>query len=137
MLRAALGAVTPSKPGPKPRVSDPQQAALEKQLRDLVRERELLEIKVRHLEEIQKEMVARGIGVDGGKKDAGRARPRKPGAKVSRRLQAARPEVRPGAPGARPPHPGAGAPDGARPIDALRVEEEDRDREAGPKGAGS
>lgn len=137
MLRAALGAVTPSKPGPKPRVSDPQQAALEKQLKDLIRERELLEIKVRHLEEIQKEMVARGIGVDGGKKDAGRARPRKPRPKVSRRVQAARPQVRRGTAGTRPSDPGAGAADGARPVDTLRVEEEDRNRETGPEGTGS
>src|SRR5262245_38303321 len=63
MLRAALGAVTPEKPGPKSPRIDPNIAMIQNKLKDVERERELLEIKVKHLEEIQREMIARGIGM--------------------------------------------------------------------------
>jgi hypothetical protein len=136
MLRAALLAVTPGKPGPKPKILDPKEAAYQKQLKELMRERELLEIKVRHMEEIQREMVAR-FGEQGGKKDARRARPRKPRSPVSRNVQAARPEVRRGTAGERRLHPGVGPADGARPLDPLRVEKEQPGAEAGPERSGS
>jgi len=63
MLRAALGAVTPKKPGPKKPIIDAEKEKVEQKLRDTEREKELLQIKLKHLEEIQKEMVSRGIGV--------------------------------------------------------------------------
>lgn len=135
MLRAALGAVTPGKPGPKPRIVDAQQTKLEEQVRALQREREVLEIKVRHMEEIQKEMLARVVGTDGGKKDARRDRARKPRPSLPRRVQATRPSVRPGATGTQTARPGSGRADGSRPIDPLRVEEADGGRKTGPEGA--
>ena len=63
MLRAAVEAVTPQKPGPKAPSVDPALEAVKDKLTRIERERELLEIKVKHLEEIQKEMISRGIGV--------------------------------------------------------------------------
>lgn len=63
MLRAALGAVTPQKPGPKKPTVDTAKAALEDKLKVSEREKELLTIRLKHLEAIQKEMVSRGIGV--------------------------------------------------------------------------
>lgn len=135
MLRAALGAVTPGKPGPKPRIVDAQQEKLEEQVRALQREREVLEIKVRHMEEIQKEMLAGIVGADGGKKDARRGRARKPRPSVPGRLQATRLAVRPGAAGTQTAGPGSGRADGPRPIDPLRVEEEGGSRKTGPEGA--
>src|SRR5688572_18960894 len=61
MLRASLGAVTPKKPGPKVPVVDPEKASMEAKLRETEREKELLAIKLKHLEGIQKEMIARGV----------------------------------------------------------------------------
>lgn len=135
MLRAALGAVTPGKPGPKPRIVDAEQAKLEEQVRALQREREVLEIKVRHMEEIQKEMLSRVVGAEGGKKDARRGRARKPRPSVPGRVQAARASVRPGTAGTPTAGPGSGRPDGACPIDPLRVEEEEGTGKTGPEGA--
>lgn len=63
MLRAALGAVTPSKPGPKVTPVDPVQAKKDEELEKIRREKELLEIKVKHLQELQSDMVTRGLGV--------------------------------------------------------------------------
>ena len=63
MLRAALGAVTPQKTGPKTPQSDPEKEAMTQKLKETQRERELLQIKVKHLEELQRDMVTRGIGV--------------------------------------------------------------------------
>jgi transposase-like protein len=63
MLRAALGAVTPQKPGPKKAIVDPVKETMELKLKETEREKELLQIKLKHLEEIQKEMISRGIGV--------------------------------------------------------------------------
>jgi len=63
MLRAAVAAVTPQKPGPKAAAANSETDALKEKLKAAERERELLEIKTKHLEEIQKEMVTRGIGV--------------------------------------------------------------------------
>lgn len=136
MLRAALGAVTPEKPGPRTPQTDPVLAELEEKLRAKDRESELLKIKVEHLEQIQKEMVARSIGVERGKKVGGRSRQGKPRPKVQGRVQAdgamargrATREGR-GGPGA---HPG----DGSRPVHPLPVEEaRDRDEEDGPQRA--
>jgi len=73
MLRAALGAVTPSKRGPKTEKPDPEQVKKDEDLEKIRREKEILELKVKHLEGIQKEMIARGVGVLREKKD--RARP--------------------------------------------------------------
>jgi transposase-like protein len=73
MLRAALGAVTPSKRGPKTEKPDPEQVKRDEDLEKIRREKEILELKVKHLEDIQKEMIARGVGVLREKKD--RARP--------------------------------------------------------------
>src|SRR6516162_1883486 len=56
MLRASLAAVTPQKPGPKKPVVDPVTEAMKEKLKDVEREKELLAIKLKHLEEIQKEM---------------------------------------------------------------------------------
>lgn len=63
MLRAALGAVTPSKPGPKTTPLDPGQVKKAEELEKVRREKELLEIKVKHLEELQRDMITRGLGV--------------------------------------------------------------------------
>lgn len=63
MLKAALVAVTPSKRGPKVPATDSALQKLESRLQEVSRERELLQIKVKHLEQLQREMVTRGIGV--------------------------------------------------------------------------
>lgn len=137
MLQAALGAVTPEKPGPKPPEIDPVKTELEEQLRAKDRESELLKIKVQHLEEIQREMTARSIGVERGKKVAGRLTKGKSRPKVQGRLQAdgsvARGRKTREGRGGEGPHRG----DGPRQIDALPVEgERNGDEEDGPQGAG-
>ncbi|HEV3029854.1 MAG TPA: hypothetical protein VG457_19900, partial [Planctomycetota bacterium] len=63
ILRAALGAATPKKRGPKTEEPDPKLLELRETLSTLARERELLAIKVKHLEELQRDMVTRGLGV--------------------------------------------------------------------------
>ena len=136
MLRAALGAVTPEKPGPKKPEVDPVQAGLEEKLRASDRERELLKIKVQHLEEIQKQMLARSIGVEREKK-VGRGRgKRKTRVEIQRRVQAAGPLAGRGTvgkgSGGQGSHPG----DGSRKVDPLPLEEgRDGDEEDGPQGA--
>lgn len=134
MLRAALGAVTPEKPGPKKPDVDPVQTALEEKLRAADRERELLKIKVQHLEQIQKEMVVRGIGVERGKKVArgrgkGKARMAIPGGVQADGPVAGRGTAGKGRSGTRS-HPG----DGPRKVDSLPLEEgRDGDEEDGPQ----
>ena len=136
MLRAALGAVTPEKPGPRTPKVDPVQAEMEEKLRASDRERELLKIKVQHLEQIQKEMVARSIGVERGKKVGRGSGKGKPRLKIQRGVQAAGPVAGRGTTGkgrsSERAHPG----DGSRKVDALPVEEaRDRDEEDGPQRA--
>jgi len=63
MLRAALGAVTPEKTGPKQPSIDPEKESMTQKLNRTEREKELLAIKVKHLEELQRDMVTRGLGV--------------------------------------------------------------------------
>jgi hypothetical protein len=82
MLRAALGAVTPKKPGPKKPVIDSAKAALENKLQASEREKELLSIKLKHLEDIQKQMISRGIGVLREKKQSVARTSRRYGKKV-------------------------------------------------------
>lgn len=82
MLRASLGAVTPKKPGPKKPVIDAEKAAIEEKLNAVRRENELLSIKLKHLEEIQKEMISRGIGVLREKKQSRTGTSRRHGKKV-------------------------------------------------------
>jgi len=82
MLRAALGAVTPQKPGPKKPIVDSGKAALEDKLKVTEREKELLKIRLKHLEEIQKEMVSRGIGVLREKKQSVARTSRRHGKKI-------------------------------------------------------
>ncbi|MCI0429603.1 MAG: hypothetical protein L0210_03535, partial [Rhodospirillales bacterium] len=48
MLRAALGAVTPQKPGPKKPLIDPVKETMEQKLKETEREKELLQIKLKH-----------------------------------------------------------------------------------------
>lgn len=90
MLRAALGAVTPGKRGPKTFQPDPAKANQDEDMKALKREKEILEIKVKHLEDIQREMIARGVGVLREKK-SGRRPPasRRHGPKVQQRVQKA------------------------------------------------
>lgn len=63
ILGAALAAATPKKRGRKTTEPDPKAVDLEGRLKETRRERDLLQIRVLHLEEIQKDMVTRGIGV--------------------------------------------------------------------------
>lgn len=63
MFRAALGAVTPQKTGPKTPQNDAEKEGLSRKLKETEREKELLQIKIKHLEELQREMVSRGVGV--------------------------------------------------------------------------
>jgi hypothetical protein len=88
MLRAALGAVTPKKPGPKKPIVDTAKSALEGKLQASEREKELLAIRLKHLEEIQKEMVSRGIGVLREKKQPVARTPRRHGKKVHGKVPA-------------------------------------------------
>jgi hypothetical protein len=88
MLRASLGAVTPKKPGPKKPLIDTEKAAIEEKLKAVERENELLSIKLKHLEEIQKEMISRGIGVLREKKQSRGGTPRRHGKKVHGAVQA-------------------------------------------------
>jgi hypothetical protein len=60
---AALQAATPKKRGRKKAISNPQVSELREQLKHAVREKELLEVKVTHLEELQREMITRGVGI--------------------------------------------------------------------------
>lgn len=60
---AALGAATPKRRGRKKAISNPQVSELRDQLKQAKRAKELLEVKVTHLEELQREMVTRGVGV--------------------------------------------------------------------------
>ncbi len=87
MLRAALGAVTPKKPGPKKPVIDPVKATMERKLKETEREKELLQIKLKHLEEIQKEMISRGLGILREKKRSIGGVPRRHGKKVHGSVQ--------------------------------------------------
>ena len=136
MLRAALGAVTPEKPGPRKTEVDPVQAEMEEKLKASDRERELLKIKVQHLEQIQKEMVGRSIGVERGKKvgrGTGKGKPRQ---QIHRGIQADGPVAGRGTPrkgrSSERSHPG----DGPRAVDSLPLEEgRDRDEEDGPQRA--
>lgn len=76
MLGAALEAVTPGKPGPKVPEPDPAQVKQDDALQGLLREKELLALRVKHLEEIQREMLSRGLGVLREKKRSRPPRPR-------------------------------------------------------------
>jgi transposase-like protein len=87
MLRASLSAVTPQKPGPKKPLIDAEKAAIEEKLKAVERENELLSIKLRHLEEIQKEMISRGIGVLREKKQSRAGSSRRHGKKVHGTIQ--------------------------------------------------
>lgn len=89
MLRASLGAVTPQKPGPKPPAIDPKIVVLEEKLKESERDRELLKIKVKHLEDLQRDMVTRGIGVLREKKRPNhRSDPRRHRKEIHGRVQA-------------------------------------------------
>jgi transposase-like protein len=88
MLRAALGAVTPQKPGPKKPIVDPEKETMERKLKETEREKELLQIKLKHLEEIQKEMISRGIGVLREKKQSDGRVPKRHRKKVHGTVQA-------------------------------------------------
>jgi hypothetical protein len=88
MLRAALGAVTPQKPGPKKPIVDPEKETMEEKLKETEREKDLLQIKLKHLEEIQKEMISRGIGVLREKKQPVGRVPQRHGKKVHGAVQA-------------------------------------------------
>lgn len=68
MLRAALEAVTPGKRGPKPAAADPVNEAVAAKLKAMERDKEILQIKVKHLEDLHQEMIGRGIGVLRGEK---------------------------------------------------------------------
>jgi hypothetical protein len=135
MLRAALGAVTPEKPGPKPVKADPHVAALEEKLRTSERERELLEMKVKHLEDLQREMVRRGVGALREKKRSQGGHPRRDRTPIHGAIPAigalegggaaARGRVDPGT------LPGDGAPSG-KPM--AMEEERSGGNEAGPEG---
>lgn len=88
MIRAALQAVTPGKRGPKPPASDPIHEAVVEKLKAMERDKEILEIKVKHLEDLHKEMIGRGIGVLRGEKGRLRRRSRIHRPKVHDRVQA-------------------------------------------------
>jgi hypothetical protein len=137
MLRAALGAVTPMKPGPKKKETDPVLMEAMEKLRLSERERELLRIKITHLEEIQREMVARGIGVEREKKvggGRGKGKPRKP---IPGQVPAAGALAGGGTPAQRGNDRVARAGDGAQPGHSLPVERNRRGQtEAGPEGSG-
>lgn len=88
MLRAALQAVTPGKPGPKTPAADPAHDAVIEKLKALERDKEILQIKVKHLEDLHQEMISRGIGVLREKKGRVRRGSRLHGPKVHDRIQA-------------------------------------------------
>src|SRR5262249_56929762 len=98
---------------------DPVQAELEEQLRAKDRESELLKIKVQHLEEIQREMTARSIGMERGKKVGGRPPKGKPRPKVQGRVQADGAVAGRGKTGQGGSGQGTHRGDGSRKIDAL------------------
>src|SRR5688572_27804826 len=56
VVSAALQAVTPEKRGPQRPAVDPKVRELEEQIKLLERDRELLKLKVGHLQEIQREI---------------------------------------------------------------------------------
>lgn len=139
LVWAALGAVTPEKRGRKPREPEPPSAELVEKVEELEHERDLLKMRVAHLEGIQREMVARAVGTEEQKKKRrGRGRGRKARDEVSGPLQAAGPGPRGGAPETGRAGEGPGPGDGPRPVDPVSMEaDERRAEEAGPEGAGS
>lgn len=134
MLRAALGAVTPRKPGPKKPTVDPEKETMEQKLKEAEREKELLQIKLKHLEEIQKEMISRGIGVLREKKQSVRRVPQRHRKKVHGTVQADGPlEAGRGTPPGRDGEkhlPGFGAQPGhSVPMEGKGPPKEDRSKE--------
>src|SRR5476651_2023507 len=130
MLRAALGAVTPQKRGPKKPIIDPAKEAMEQKLKETEREKELLQIKLKHLEEIQKEMISRGIGVLREKKQSVGRVPQRHRKKVHRAIQTDGPlEAGRGAPSGGDGEkrvPGSGTqPCGAVPVEGQGPRKED------------
>jgi len=134
MLRAALGAVTPQKPGPKKPIVDPEKETMEQKLKETEREKELLQIKLKHLEEIQKEMISRGIGVLREKKQFVGRVPQRHRKKVHGAIQAdgsleARGGTPPGGDGEKRV-PGSGAqPGDSVPVERQGPRKEDRTQE--------
>jgi hypothetical protein len=87
MVSAALKAVTPGKRGPKRREEDPKMGQLRKKLQQVEKEREILRLKLEHLEEVQKEMVSRGVAEGKKKKGGGEGGSRKARKKVQPGVQ--------------------------------------------------
>lgn len=82
LMGALLGAAQPKKRGPKPKQEDPQIAEMNAKLRAAERERQLLELKVKNLEEVNEAIRTRVLSAAEGKKKGKRrpqrARRRKP-----------------------------------------------------------
>ena len=91
ILAAALKAATPKKRGPKKAELDPKMVEVNAKLKSVERDKELLEIKVKHLEQLQRDMVSKGIGVLREKKQRRTVVRGGYGKKVQQRVQAAGP----------------------------------------------
>lgn len=66
VLGAAVGSLAPRKPGPKPKEVDPKVAEMEEKLRMAEREQELLQLKVKDLEEVNEAIRTRVLGETNG-----------------------------------------------------------------------
>src|SRR5262245_40597481 len=133
VVAAARQAGRPAKRGPRRPAADPRLRDLEERLKVANRDRELLKLKIGRLEEIQREIVDRGLAVEREKKGAvGGARK-----KVQAGVQAADAVARRGkaAPGKQ--RPGAVRADGPRPGEFLPLEARSAEgtRKAGTEGA--
>lgn len=122
ILRAALAAATPKKRGRKAIAADPKVVDLEGRLKETERERDLLQIRVRHLEELQKDMVTRGLGVLREKKRPAAHPAGRRGKALHRPLPEDRPLEGRGASGAGRDDPGAVPRDGAQPGEPLPLD---------------
>jgi hypothetical protein len=87
VVGAALSAASPRKPGPREKERDLEMEALAEKLRQAQRERELLELKVKHLEEVNEAIHKKVLG-EAEKKTARRRRTSAvPGTSLPGRLQ--------------------------------------------------
>lgn len=79
VMAAALSAATPAKRGRKAKRPDPKIAELQERLRIAEREKELLEIRAKDLEEVNAEMKSRVLGQGPGEKNRRRRSTVSPG----------------------------------------------------------
>jgi len=87
-LASAIEWMKPRKPGPKVTSADPKLQELEEKLRQSQRERELLELKVKDLAQVNEAIRTQVLGEGRGKKRGRKRKPLAPGPAVSGKIPA-------------------------------------------------